>query len=188
MTDTKYVAEEFVAGSPDALVIGQTMTGFLENVQAEVMQPALEKLGIEEIDPEKWYPHQLWLDILKELKTTLGGNAQSAFVAFGRGVVEKAVMPPELATIPDVLNALHAIHHMNLQNVPEDEGYIIEKVDEKHYRVYENTPNPTDGIYGFIWGICARFREQGERFVVEVIDNPNSTQYVGTCFNVTWGK
>lgn len=187
MADTKYVAEEFVAGSPDAQVIGQTMASFLENVQADVMQPTLAKFDIEKIDPEKWYPHQLWMDVLKELKQTLGGNAQSAFVAFGRGVVEKAVMPPELETIPDVLNALHAIHHANLQNIPEDEGYFIEKVAEKHYRVYENTPNPSDVIYGFIWGVCARFRGKGERFVVEVIKNPKPKKYVGTCFDVKWG-
>ncbi|MEL7434911.1 MAG: hypothetical protein AAFN11_13280, partial [Chloroflexota bacterium] len=164
----------------------QTMQGFIDNIRTELIRPVLKKHDIEEIDPEKWYPHQLWMDILKDIKDSLGSEAQSAFIAFGRAVVEKAVMPPEMKTIPDVLNALHAIHHMNLQNVPEDEGYKVEKIADKHYRVYENTPNPVDAMYGFIWGICARYYQRGERFTVEVIDNPKPDDFVGTCFDVRW--
>lgn len=183
----KYVAEPYVAGSPEALVIGQTMHAFLDNVQVDVIQPILQRHNATEIKADEWYPHQLWMDILKDIEEALGGRSQSAFVAFGRQVVENAVMPPEMKTIPDALNALHAIHHLNLKNVPEDEGYFVEKIDEKHYHVYENTPNPSDAIYGFIWGICARFKRDGEAFTVKVIDNPKPDEQPGVLFDVTWG-
>jgi len=184
----KYIAEPYKAASPDVMVIGQTMQAFLENVQADLIRDILKKQGIEDIDAEKWYPHQLWMDILKSIEESFeGSGSQSAFVAFGRKVVEKAVMPPEMNSIPIVLNALHAIHHMNLQNAPEDEGFIIEEVDDKHYLVYENTPNPTDAIYGYIWGICARFREEGQDFMVEIVPNPKPDEQPGTVYKVTWG-
>jgi len=183
----KYVAKPFVAGSPDAMVIGQTMQAFLENVEADVIEPILKEQGVTEIKVDEWYPHQLWMDILRAIDNKLGTGANSAFVAFGRKVVQKAVMPPEMNTIPAALEALHAIHHMNLQNIPEDEGYITEKVDDNHYLIYENTPNPSETIYGFIWGICARFKQPGEQFTVRIIDNPNPKEKPGTLFDVTWG-
>ncbi len=184
----KYVAQTFVAASPDAMVIGQAVQAFAENIQADVIKPILPKHGFEEIDPEKWYPHQAWMDVLKEVNDTLGGSASQVFIAFGKQVVESAVMPPEIKSIPDVLDALHAIHHLNLQNVPDDEGYAIEKIKEQHYNVYENTPNPSDTIYGFIWGLVARFRKKGENFVVRVIPNPKPDTQPGTVFEVRWGN
>ncbi|PJF21187.1 MAG: hypothetical protein CUN56_12355, partial [Phototrophicales bacterium] len=128
-----YVAKPFVAGTPEALVIGQTVAAFAENLESEVIAPLLPKYGLDNIDPEKWYPHQSWFNVLKDLNDTLGEGADSAFIAFGRKVVETAVMPPEIQSIPDILNALHAIHHLNLKNIPEEEGYQIEKVTDNHY-------------------------------------------------------
>jgi len=182
-----YVAKPYVAGTPQAEVIGQTMISFVDNLEAKTIQPILEKHGITQIDADKWYPHQLWMDILKDMEETLGGQATSAFVAFGRQVVKNAVMPPQIQTIPDALNALHAIHHANLRNVPEEEGYSIEVKGEKHYIVYHNTPNPDDAIYGFLWGMAARFKGEGEQFVVKQIENP-APEKARSAFEITWGK
>lgn len=181
-----YVAQPFVAGRPDAQVIGQTMKSFIDNIEAEVIKPILEGRGMTEIDDDKWYPHQVWMDILKQMETDLGGGASTAFVAFGKQVVENAVMPPELNNIPAVLNALHAIHHANLQNVPEEEGYSIKVVNDNHYIVYHNTPNPDDVIYGFIWGLAARFKQPKEYFVVRKIDN-DRPEAARSAFEVKWG-
>ena len=183
----KYVAQPFIAGSPKAEVIGQAVLAFAENLESDLVKPLLPKHGLDKVEPDGWYSHQAWMDVLKEMNDTLGGQAQFAFVAFGRKVVEKAAMPPEIQSIPDILNALHAIHHMNLRNIPEDEGYHIEKLDEKHYQVYENTPNPTDAIYGFIWGLVARFRQENEQFTVKIVDNPNPSKQPGVVYDVTWG-
>lgn len=183
---TKYVAKPFVAGTPQAEVIGQTVLAFAQNLEAETVAPLLPKYGLDNIDPEKWYPHQAWFNVLKDLSEMSGGGS-SALVAFGRKVVETAVMPPEIDTIPKMLHALHAIHHMNLRNVPEEEGYQIEEISEKHYIVYHNTPNPDDSIYGFLWGLAARFKAPGEQFVVRKIDNPKPDECV-SAFEVKWGR
>ena len=182
-----YVAKPFVAGTPQAEVIGQTMQAFVDNIAAPVIEPILKEHGLDEIEPDKWYPHQIWMDILKNIGESLGGEASSAYVAFGKQVVKNAIMPPEIKTIPDALNALHAIHHANLRNIPAKEGYSIEVVTEKHYIVYHNTPNPDDAIYGFLWGMAARFKQPDEMFLVQMIDNP-APEKARSAYEVKWGK
>lgn len=180
-----YVAQPFVAGTPKAEVIGQTMIAFSENLEASMIEPILARHGLQRIDENKWYPHQLWMDILKEMGDLPGSG--SAFVAFGRQVVENAVMPPSIQSIPDALNALHAIHHANLRNIPQEEGYSIEVKGERHYIVYHNTPNPEDAIYGFLWGMAARFKGPDEMFIVRAIPNP-APHKARSAYEIKWGK
>jgi len=183
---SNYVAEPFIAGTQDAQVIGQTMLAFLENLSAEQTRPIMEAHGLSEIDPETWYSHQLWMDVLESIKEEQQGGSMMTFVAIGKEVVRTAVMPDAIQTIPDALHALHAIHHANLRNVPEDEGYQIEEVEDNHYIVLHNTPNPDHAIYGFLWGIAKRFKQEGETFVVKQIDNP-SPETARSAFSVRWG-
>lgn len=187
ITMTRYVAKPYIAGTPQAEVIGQTMISFVDNLEAQTIQPILEKHGFTQIEADKWYSHQLWMDILKDMDDSLGGQSTSAFVAFGRQVVKNAVMPPQIQSIPDALNALHAIHHANLRNIPAEEGYEIEVKGEKHYIVYHNTPNPDDAIYGFLWGMAARFKGEDESFTVKQIENP-APERARSAFEITWGK
>lgn len=181
-----YVAKPYIAGTPQAEVIGQTMIAFSQNLEAAVIEPILKQNGLETIEEEKWYPHQLWMDILKEMADNMGGSASSAFVAFGKQVVKSAVMPDAIQSIPDALNALHAIHHANLRNVPEEEGYVIEVVSDNHYIVYHNTPNPDDAIFGFLWQLAARFKKPDEVFTVRQIDN-DKPEIARSAFMVKWG-
>jgi hypothetical protein len=181
-TAEKYIAKPFVAGTPQALVLGQVVQAFAQNLEADMIQPLLPKYGLDNIDPEKWYPHQSWLSLLKDLGDMPGGS--TALVAFGKKVVETAMMPPEIDSIPKVLAALQAIHHLNLQNIPADEGYWLETMGEQTIHVYHNTPNPPDAIYGFIWGLAQRFRAPGEPFVVRIV----ASEHPGGVFEVRWGK
>lgn len=181
----KYAAQPFVAGTPQALVLGQTVKAFSSNLLTEQIAHLLPKHGLDNIDPEKWYPHQNWMNLLKELSEA--ENSDSNLVAFGKEVVRTAAMPPELDSIPKVLHALHAIHHINLRNIPEDEGYSLEEVGERHYYVYHNTPNPDTAIYGFLWGLCARFKQPDEIFYVSQISNSKPDENPGTVFEVKWG-
>ncbi len=181
----RYAAKSFVAGSPDAVVIGQAVQAFTSNLESSVIKPILPRHGFGNIDPEAWYPHQNWMNVLKEISDLPEGS--SALVAFGRKVVETAVMPPEIDSVPKVLDALHAIHHLNLRNIPEEEGYFVEKLGERHYMVYQNTPNPDDAIYGFIWGLVSRYTPAGDQFVVRQVANTKPDQYPGTPFEIKWG-
>jgi hypothetical protein len=187
MDATRYVAKTYVAGSPDAEVIGQIVLSFTENLRADLVKPILPRYGLDNVDPEEWYPHQAWMNVLQDIAESEPEQAGQVFVAFGMKAVEKAVMPPELDTIEKVLNALHAIHHANLRNIPADEGYHVEKKGEGHLWVYQNTPNPDSAIYGFIYGMAQRFCPEGEDFLVEMIPNPNPDVHPGALYEVKWG-
>ena len=180
-----YIAQPFVAGTPEAKVVGQVVQAFSENLAAERIAHLLPKHGLDNIDPEGWYPHQNWMNVLKDIAAE-ANDTETTFVAFGRKVVETAVMPPEMKTIEDALQALHAIHHLNLRNIPEDEGYHLEKLGPKHYLVHHNTPNPDSAIYGFIWGMAARFVGAAESF--KVTRRPDIQSDKGrSVFEVKWG-
>lgn len=183
-----YVAQPFVAGTPEAEVTGAAMIAFAENLEADAIQPTLKKFNLKQIDPDEWYPHQLWMDILKDVEDRLGDAAQTTLTAFGRQVVESAVMPPEIQTIPDVLHALHAIHHANLRNIPQEEGYFVEARGEKHYVVYHNTPNPELAIYGFLWGLAGRFKQPDEIFVVERLETNDKPDRARSAYSIRWGS
>jgi hypothetical protein len=182
---SKYIAKPYIAGTPQAEVIGQTVLAFSQNLEADVIAPLLPKYGLDNVDPEKWYPHQRWMDVLRDLSELPGSS--TAFVAFGKQVVRSAVMPPEIDSVPKALNLLHAIHHLNLRNIPEDEGYTIKQISDRHFLVYHNTPNPDDAIYGFVWGMVARFKRPEEQFVVRLIDNPNPEETPGSVYEIKWG-
>ncbi len=184
--ETTYIAKPYVAGSPEAEVTGAAMIAFLDNLRSEAVAPILKKHNADKIKEDKWYPHQLWLDILKSLEDELGGAVSEVFVAFGREVVATAVMPPEIQSVSDALNALHAIHHANLRNIPNEEGYFLDKVEDQKYIVYQNTPNPDDAIYGFLWALASRFKQEHEFFVVKPMARKEGAPYPGTPFEVRW--
>jgi len=182
-----HVAQAYVAGTPEAEVIGQAVSAFVDNMEAETISPILPKHGFDNINPDKWYPHQSWLNVLHDMEAEVGGQASMAFVAFGKQVVQSAVMPDTLKTIPDVLNALHDIHHLNLRNVPDEEGYSLEKRGDTDYIVFHNTPNPDHVIYGFLWGLAARFKSPSEQFVVRILPENPRPDICRSAFEVKWG-
>jgi len=182
-----YVAKPFVAGTPEALVIGQAVQAFADNLEASVIKPLLPRHGLATIEPETWYPHQNWLNVLQDMETEMGGQAALAFVAFGKQVVASAVMPDTIQSVPDVLNALHDIHHLNLRNVPDEEGYSLERRDEGHYIVFHNTPNPDDAIYGFLWALVQRYKKSFEQFAVRLMPENPRPDICRSAFEVRWG-
>ncbi|NDJ35989.1 MAG: hypothetical protein GYB64_15140, partial [Chloroflexi bacterium] len=63
--------EKYKATNPDVEVSGQSMLSVVAGMLDEV-QPILDKYGIEAIDPEGWYPQQVFIDMFKELQEAKG--------------------------------------------------------------------------------------------------------------------
>jgi len=169
----KYVA------SPGAEVIGVAMHNFFVSINKhqfeEIVQVKLSNAGIDRIDDDAWYSHQLVLDIFKQIQSdTLSQN----LVALGMGYVETALFPPEVDNIQSGLILLADTYHLNIRNAPAEEGYQAEVISDKHIRIADKNPFPHDTVYGFIWGICKRFAKPNEVFEVhreyEVEDAPDN--------------
>ena len=53
--------------NPEMEILGQTLLAYLDNVQADIIEPIFRKRGMTNPDPEKWYPLQPVLDVLKAM-------------------------------------------------------------------------------------------------------------------------
>lgn len=181
-----YLAKTFVAHSPQTEVLGQSLMSYIENTEADQLLPLLQKHELDHIDRDKWYSYQDWLTVLQELDAELGSAASYTFVAIGRKAVETAALPPELSSIPQFLNMLNTIYHVNVRNSHPDEGYQLQQVGEQDYLIYHNGPTPNDLIYGFLWGIAARFKGPDEVFTLSEIENDRPTSAT-VAYQLSWG-
>jgi hypothetical protein len=179
----KYVA------TPGAEVIGSAMRNWFVSINRDeylpVVQQVLEKYGLTELEDEKWYPHQLSLDVFRlidERKT----NSSSNLVALGLAYVETAIFPPQINNAVIGLMALGQTYHLNIRNVPKDEGYEVLQVGERQIQIKDFNPFPHDTVYGFIWGIAKRFRESTKDFpiVERTYFNPADPDSDGAVYNV----
>ena len=180
----KYQAKPYIAAAPQAEVSGQSVLAFSENLESCHITEILPRHGFGRIEPQEWYPQQCWMDVLQEISTW--PDASPMLVAFGRKNVENAAIPAEINDVPKMLSLLHKIHHQNLRNIPDDEGFCIKQLSEKHFYIYHNTPNPDSAVFGFLWGLAARFKKADERFMVRMIPNPNPEEEPGTIFEMRW--
>src|SRR5258708_25855368 len=57
------VAQKYVASSGEAEILGVSLIAMLENLRAADIRPILESYGLDEVEPKKWYPQQLILDV-----------------------------------------------------------------------------------------------------------------------------
>jgi len=180
----RHIAKLFEASAPDAEVLGQTVMAFRSNIEANAIAPLLAKYGLDHIEPEAWYLHQSWFNVLRDISLMPCGI--SMLSAFGRKVVETAVMPPNIDSIPKVLGMLNVIHHINLRNVSPEEGYAVEMLSDKHYLVYHNTGNPNDTIYGFISGLVERYKHPTDEVSVQIVENKKAVEKPGSVFEIKW--
>lgn len=151
--------KKFVATS-DAEVIGSAMHNFFVSLNQEmfssIVKDTLAEHGIVQIQNEHWYPLQISLDVFKRIDEA-GLNASENLVALGLAYVETATFPSEINTVSTALSTLPLTYHLNIRNVPQDEGYEILDVSPTHIQVVDHNPFPHDVVYGFIWGIARRF-------------------------------
>jgi hypothetical protein len=182
----KYVAQKFVAPSPEAETMGYVLTIYLHNLRSEDIAPILEKHGISSIEPDQWYPMQRALDIQRDIYTS-DENVSEKLVAAGIQYAQTNPFPPEIKTISDVLYILSQASGRASRNTPDGYGFTLKVMSEKHLWMFSNTPYDDDGVYGLLWGLANRFKPETDLFVVRIIDNPDPETYPGTCFDIKWG-
>src|SRR5260221_11531967 len=82
MSNPKYASQTYVAPSPDVEVIGEGVLALLRNLHADDIAPFLKQYNLETVEPEKWYPMQLILDIEKAI-VEAKINVSETLVAIG---------------------------------------------------------------------------------------------------------
>lgn len=149
----------------EALVLGQVMTAFLNNLRAEQVKPLLQAAGVASIDPNEWYPQGVFVQIYKKLEQMAQGV--DTIIAIGARTVDALEFPPEATNVEDALNALPTMYHAIHRNIPPDEGWEITVVSEREIDVRFNSPYSDYAAYGYIYTIAQRFSPPDQTVMVK---------------------
>ena len=174
------LAVKDVKARADAQVIGQVMQAFIENIRSEDVKPVLEQHGLTEIKPDEWYPQSLFAEIYDELERD--GQGQN-IVAIGMKTLDTLEFPEGTNDIMGALQVLPAMYQQIHQGIGDNEGWRIEKVNDKHIRVTFNSPYSDYAAYGYLYSIARRFRPEGSRFTVKPQTFATGEPAV---FNIEW--
>lgn len=182
---TAYKAVQFKAPE-GAEVSGMILLAYVNNLESAITQPILDSYGFEpdNLDPNQWYPNQMFLDIEKKIYETNGG--QNALVAIGKSAVENYIPPEGVETLEDAIQALPDVYTTNQRNLPEGYGWIVKKQGDRHYHFINNTGTTNHGAYGYVWALCNKMKADGQRVRVVPISGfgPNSTE--PTILEIKW--
>lgn len=175
--------------SPNASMLGAIVLAIMESLNYQeyrhLVDPVFAEHGIQEIDPEAYYPAQVLLDMYKMMDGQ--GNSMFNFVAIGKQVGDNLEFPPEVTTLADAVAGLNDMYRSMLRDFDESELYEFTQVDEQHLVIKDNNPYPHDMVYGYIHSLARRFAPQGARPKVQrSYDNPSDPNAAGATYDVTW--
>ncbi len=174
---------------PSMEVIGQTALALIINLNHDQMKDILAKHGLDQIDPEQWYPVQKVLDVFNDLTEQAG--AMMNFVAVGKAAGELGAehLPQEMAamSLDEFLEAYARIWSLRHRNADPDD-IKPEKVGDRHIKVTTKTPYPDDLLYGILWAYPRYFLTEGAGFVVKYDENVPRRDQGGaeTIIHITW--
>ena len=187
-TNTRYVAQQYIASSPEAEVIGSLVSSLIDNLKADEIRPIIDGHNPQhvELDVNGWYPQQVILDIQKAIAEKQV-NASENLVAIGVKSVDHLQFAPEVQTIEQAIAAFNAIAKQTHRNIPDSETILVVESRPGRVVVVNNTPYPSDNIYGVLWACARRFTPAGAAFTVRGIENPDPGRLPGTAYEITWG-
>lgn len=144
---------EFEALSPTTLVKGNVMLAIINGIMRKDLAYAiLAKHGIKEIDPDRWYPEQSWLDAFGEIATELG---DAALYAIGRAIPPVIELPPDAKTPKDIIEKLDEIYKAHHRG--EAGGYSVSFPDERSAVIVSRNPRPCSYDMGYLSALIEKY-------------------------------
>lgn len=175
-----FIAKELTASSPDEEVHGIFLTWIAENIRGEYTRPVLAKYGLENFDPNAWYPAQTIFNVLLDLDRSL---VDEAFLAIGKQAGAAYPFDPSVKTLKDALMAINDAHHQTNRNIHPEQGFIVEELEPGILMVTNNNPWPGNVIYAMTWELGRRFTPPGGEFKVYPQE---ADEYGRAVFKVIW--
>lgn len=174
---------------PQAEMSGHVMLSIFDNLNDPSINRTIERIlrrfGLRDIDTEDWYPVQIVLDIYRELAKS--GWGKFDLVNLGTQMVENTHVPAHIDTIPRAMEMLRSDYAIDIRNMPEDEGYEIEYLSDRHLLVHDRTPYPHDVVYGTILGFAERFcPADGDLTIHRSYNLPGDRDSDGAVYDISW--
>lgn len=172
---------------PETEISGEGILSLVQNVRTDEIQPILDRHNLGKLEPAKWYPAQIYLDVLADIRAEFRLN----LVAIGMAVGENTSLPPEAQNLSlgDILWSVDDHYQMHHRN--GDIGHAVtEKISDTHYTVtiHEGWLYPDDLEYGVIYGFAKRFLPPGTEFLVEYDPDIPRIEHGGdkTIIHIKW--
>lgn len=148
-------------------VNGRTVLAVIDGVPTAFEQKArriLRENGIEDPEPNGWYPQQAWLDGFAEIDESIGGAALNQI---GKSIPENADWPDDVDTLVGGLESIDEAYQMNHRG--GSIGYYdTEAIDATTVRVECKNPYNCAFDEGIIKATAMKFADSGIPSVTEV--------------------
>lgn len=149
---------QFRPFAPDVEVNGETVLTTVNSFPEFMKEMAfklLEKNGISNPQPGKWYSQKAWLESFEEIAEKFGSNT---LFEIGKAIPANAKFPPEVNSIDKALGAIDVAYHMNHRN--GDIGYyklINVDLNNRQMTMQCKNPYPCDFDRGIITAMGRKF-------------------------------
>ncbi len=162
----------YQAFDPNTELVGRTALSMTSNIMQDEYIDILKRHGLEQIDPEAWYPVQSLLDVFNEIARG-GFNASPIFVSIGMAAARLSLesMPPQLKALPwqTFFTSYDKVWQSRHRN--GDVGRVTtEYVDDNHLVLRFRSPYPDDIFYGAFYAYTRHFKPAGKNFSVTYDD------------------
>lgn len=118
-----------------------------------VVHKILSDVGVDRIDPERWYDFDWAIALYSRIGSEVG---RAALIEVGRKMIESAEYPPGIDSIQALLTALGAAYHLNARG--PGIGEITCEIEDEHSATMVWTPKfPCALNIGILEGSCARY-------------------------------
>lgn len=139
----------------------------LATLKGSILEHLIHDFGLEQLDPQGFYPQQVVCDIQKRMHDDLGLFG-GELVATGRESLQAIPIPPEVTTLHDGLKLLHQVYQQIHRNVPEDEGWLFEDVSPTLLRATFNSPYEPFMAYGRLYFIANHLKPAGRAVLIQM--------------------
>lgn len=194
--------KQFEMGNPAIESVGgavlSVVNGIKTSFSQKIIQDILKDNGLENIEADKWYPAQKWLNSFRTISEQIGSN--TVFLT-GMAIPDNALLPPEIKTIEAALSSINIAYHMNhrLKGEPLFDpssgqikdiigNYKCNILEEKKVQMICDSPFPCDFDRGLIEGFAKKFKSPNTS-AVRVIHSEKGCRKNGddSCeYTVSW--
>jgi len=168
---------QFKAFAPDIEVNGQTVLSVVKGCSMQsIARQYLRINGIDDPQPQHWYPQQAWLDTFQQISAVIG---DMGLMLIGQKIPDSADWPADVRDIAGALASIDVAYHMNHRRHGRllydtasgamDEGighYQLQQVDERSSKVICCNPYPCDFDRGIVGAAANKFKPAGFRVMV----------------------
>lgn len=148
----------FQVFDPQVEVMGSSLLAMIAAIRSwpttrVLAQNILRSYDVGQIAPDRWYPQQLALNLMRDLRGKLGSGV---LYMIGKHLPEFIAFPPEATSIESALRAIDAAYERHHRG-GESGSYTIANVQRNQIQIACYTPYPCDFDHGLIEGTARRF-------------------------------